>query len=265
MRRRLPCPRASATFSFVKLYVLGVGDTFTEKHVTHALLLEAEGFRLAIDCPDSYRRVLRAARDKAGTAHAKDLDLFAIDDVLVTHVHGDHMNGLEGVGYFKHFAQKKPLGLHTIAPVREALWGERLVASMGTLWDGQELRKKSFDDYFAWSEVALDRVTTIGPFRIRARITKHHVPTSALLVEHGGQSIGISSDTAFDPELIAFLAQAELIVHETNYGAAHTAYADLLTLDADVKSKMRLIHYPDEFDIAKSEIPALLEGQVIEL
>jgi ribonuclease BN (tRNA processing enzyme) len=249
----------------VKLYVLGVGDTFTEKHVTHALLLEADGFRLAIDCPDSYRRVLRAARDKAGPAHDGVLDLFGIDDVLVTHVHGDHMNGLEGVAYFKYFAQKKPLQLHTIAPVKEALWEQRLVASMGTLWDGQEFKTKSFDEYFAWNEVALDDTTTIGPFTITARMTKHHVPTSALLVEHGGRSIGISSDTAFDPSLVAFLARADLIVHETNYGPAHTAYADLLTLDESIKNKMHLIHYPDEFDVDGSAIAALREGQVIEL
>jgi len=79
------------------------------------------------------------------------------------------------------------------------------------------------------------------------------------------RSIGISSDTAFDPSLIAFLAKADVIVHETNHGPAHTAYADLLTLDAGVKARMHLIHYPDEFDPAKSEIPALLEGQVIAL
>jgi len=249
----------------VKLYVLGVGDTFTEKHATHALLLEADGFRLAIDCPDSYRRVLRAAREKAGPAHAAALDLFAIDDVLVTHVHGDHMNGLEGVAYFKYFAQQKPLRLHTIGPVKDALWEQRLVASMGTLWDGKDFQRKTFDQYFDWHEVALERTTTIGPFTITARTTKHHVPTSALLVEHGGRSIGISSDTAFDPALIAFLARAEVIVHETNHGPAHTAYADLLTCDAAIKEKMHLIHYPDEFDLETSEIPCLREGQVIEL
>lgn len=249
----------------MKLHVLGVGDTFTEKHFTHALLVEAEGFRLAIDCPDSYRRVLRSARDRAGPEHASTLDLFGIDDVLVTHVHGDHMNGLEGVGYFKHFAQKRPLNLHTIAPVKSALWEQRLVASMGTLWDGTAYREKSFDDYFAWSEVSLASTTTIGPFTVHARLTKHHVPTSALLIEHGGTSIGISSDTAFDLDLIAFLARADLVVHETNYGPAHTAYADLLTLDASTKAKMRLIHYPDELDIDHTEIAALREGQVIEL
>lgn len=249
----------------MKLYVLGVGDTFTEKHNTHALMVEADGFRLAVDCPDSYRRVLRQARDKNGSSA---LDLFGIDHVLATHVHGDHINGLEGVAYFKYFAQKKPLALHTIAPVKESLWSERLVASMGRLWNGTDFRSLSFDDYFAWSEVSLSAATTIGPLTVRARITKHHVPTSALLISHGGRTLGISSDTAFDPSLVEWLSEADLIVHETNYGPAHTAYADLLTVDADVKKRMRLIHYPDEFPGlvgATSEIPCLLEGDVLDV
>ena len=254
----------------MKLFVLGVGDTFTERHVTHALLVEHDGFRLAIDCPDSYRRVLRQSRDRitereAEAALAATLDLFAIDDVLITHVHGDHMNGLEGVAYFKHFAQKKALRLHTIAPVKEGLWDHRLIAPMGRLWNGQTFRDLAFEDYFDWNELALDRTSKVGPFTIRTRITKHHVPTSALFIEAGGKSIGISSDTAFDPSLIEFLAPADVIVHETNYGPAHTAYADLLGLSDSVKAKMRLIHYPDEFDIAASEIPALVEGQVVDL
>lgn len=251
----------------MKLFVLGVGDTFSERYITHALLLEHDGFRLAIDCPDSYRRVLRQARDRiASEADRKTLDLFAIDDVLITHIHGDHMNGLEGVGYLKHFAQKKPLSLHTIAPVQEDLWERRLAAPMGRLLqpDGSS-RELGFADYFDWHEVPIERSTRIGPFEVMARITKHHVPTSALLVRCGTSSIGISSDTAFDPSLVAWLAQADLVIHETNYGPAHTAYAELLTLDAATKQRMRLIHYPDDFDLVKSEIPCLAEGQVIDL
>jgi len=247
----------------MRLFVLGVGDTFSERHTTHALLLEHDGFRLAIDCPDGYRRVLRQARDKG--ADPSVLDLFGIDDVLVTHVHGDHMNGLEGVAYFKHFAQQRRLRLHTVAPVRAGLWEGRLALSMGQLWNGQSFRTLGFDDYFAWSELALGGTTHIGPFTVRTRLTKHHVPTSALLVEAGGARVGISSDTAFDPTLIAFLAPADLIVHETNYGPAHTAYADLMTLAPELRARMRLIHYPDDFDVAASAIPALVEGEVIEV
>lgn len=254
----------------MKLFVLGVGDTFSERHVTHSLLIEHEGFRLAIDCPDSYRRVLKQSRDRQSDAKdAAALDLFGIDDVLITHVHGDHMNGLEGVAFFKHFAEKKQLRLHTVAPVKEGLWDTRLATSMSKLWNGSTFRELDFEDYFAWNELAVsntpDAATTVGPFTIRTRMTKHHVPTSALLIECDGKSVGISSDTAFDPELIAFLSSADLIVHETNYGPAHTAYADLLGVDTEIRSKMRLIHYPDELDIDRLEIPALVEGQLIRL
>lgn len=256
----------------MKLFVLGVGDTFSEKHVTHALLLEHDGFRLAIDCPDSYRRVLRQARDRiASEDEKKTLDLFAIDDVLITHIHGDHMNGLEGVGYFKHFAQHKPASLHTVLPVKEGLWERRLRAPMGQLLSrdaetGQTaFRELGFEDYFAWNEVTLDRSCRIGPFEVTARLTKHHVPTSALFVRCGTSSIGISSDTAFDPTLIAWLARADVIVHETNYGPAHTAYSDLRSLDPALKKRMHLIHYPDDFDVDGSDIPCLREGQIVSL
>ena len=245
----------------IRLHALGVGDTFTEQHHTHGLLVEADGFRLAIDCPDSYRRVLRDARTISGA----DLDLATIDDVLITHLHGDHMNGLEGVAFFKRFAQQRRLGLHTIGAVRADIWDRRLVAGMSRLWDGTKFVDLSFDDYFAHTEVSLDQPTKVGPFTIRARRTTHHIPTSALLVEHGGRTVGISSDTAFDPDLIAWLGQADLIVHETNHGPAHTAYKDLLTVERSVRDKMHLIHYPDTFEVAASEIAVLREGDVLDV
>jgi ribonuclease BN (tRNA processing enzyme) len=89
------------------------------------------------------------------------------------------------------------------------------------------------------------------------------VPTAALLVRAGGRTLGYSSDTAFDPELIAFLSVADLIVHETNLGPAHTAYRDLETLPSELRQRMRLIHYPDFFDRKASQIRCLEEGDVL--
>ena len=82
-----------------EVLVLGVGDTFSEKHHSSALLLSCDGFHLAVDCPDMYRSVLRAAAERSG----RSISLSDIEHVLITHVHGDHMNGLEGVAFFKHF------------------------------------------------------------------------------------------------------------------------------------------------------------------
>jgi ribonuclease BN (tRNA processing enzyme) len=242
-----------------EVVVLGVGDTFSERNHTTALLLVCDGFRLAIDCPDSYRSVLRSASERSG----RRLDLAEIDHVLITHAHGDHMNGLEGTAFFKFFAEGKRLKLATSPDLRVNIWDERLKGSMGVLWDGERFHEKTFEDYFEHLPLSWTEPTQIGPFRVRTRRTRHHVPTTALVVEAGDRVLGYSADTAFDAELIDFLAPAHLIIHETNYGPAHTPYSALAALPADLRARMRLIHYPDAFDIAASNIVALREGDVL--
>ena len=245
----------------MRLIALGVGDTFTARHHTTALLLEHDGFRLAIDCPDRYRRVLADASATSGLA----LELPTIDHVLVTHVHGDHMNGVEGVAFWKRFAEHKRLELVCSPEVRGEIWDRRLVAPMGQLWDGQRFHSMRFDEYFAHTELAWSGVTQVGPLSIRAYRTVHHVPTSALLVTAGGRTLGYSADTAFDPGLLAFFEHADLVVHETNHGPAHTPYAALAALPADLRARMRLVHYPDELDLAASVITPLREGDVVDV
>lgn len=242
-----------------EVIVVGVGDTFSEKHHSTALILGCDGFYLALDCPDMYRSALRSAAERS----SRPLSLSDIDHVLITHVHGDHMNGLEGVAFYKHYAEAKRVRLVTSPEVRSVIWDERLKASMSTLWDGQQFRQLSFDDYFEHVPLSWSEEIVVGPFRIHAQRTVHHVPTSALFIEAAGRTLGYSSDTAFDPALIAFLEPADLIIHETNLGPAHTPYSALAELPAMLRAKMRLIHYPDGFDPAASTITALHEGEVL--
>lgn len=239
--------------------VLGVGDTFSECYNSTALLLSCEGVQLAIDCPDMYRRVLRQASERSGVA----LALSDIDHVLITHVHGDHMNGLEGVAFFKHFVDGRPLTLLTAPEVSAVIWEQRLKASMGVLWNGQTFREMKRNDYFNDITLSWHEVREVGPFRITCRRTQHHVPTSAVRIEANGRTLGYSSDTAFDPGLIAFLSPADLIIHETNLGPAHTPYERLAMLPEGLRQKMRLIHYPDFFDLEGSNIQPLREGERI--
>jgi ribonuclease BN (tRNA processing enzyme) len=244
-----------------EVVVLGVGDTFSDRHHTSALLLQCDGHALAIDCPDTYRAVLRDAAEASG----RPLSLDTLDDVLITHVHGDHMNGLEGVAFYKRFAQGRRVRLIASPEVRDVIWDQRLVASMGVLWDGRDFHARTFDDYFDFVPLSWTEAITVGPFRIRARRTHHHVPTSALRIEAAGRTLGYSADTAFDPELIDFLSSADLIIHETNLGPAHTPYERLAALPEALRARMRLIHYTDGFDLAASVITPLRQGEVLRI
>jgi ribonuclease BN (tRNA processing enzyme) len=246
-----------------QVLVLGVGDTFSARHVTSALLLSQGGVHLAVDCPDRYRGALAAAAARAGLA--RPIDVPQIDTVLLTHVHGDHMNGLEGVAFFKRFVELRRLRLVISPELHEVIWSQRLVATMGRLWDGTGFVDLGFSDYFDYQPLSWDGDTVVGPFRIRARRTRHHVPTSALLVSAAGRTLGYSADTAFDPELIDFLSEADLIIHETNHGPAHTPYESLAALPAALRARMRLIHYSDTFDSAASVIEPLTEGALLEV
>ena len=92
----------------------------------------------------------------------------------------------------------------------------------------------------------------------------HHIPTSALRVSAGGATLGYSADTAFDPALIDWLAASDLFLHETNYGT-HTPLDRLLGVDAAVRARMRLIHYPDPHDVDGSPIACAREGDRYDL
>src|SRR5688572_29361272 len=104
--------------------VLGAGDAFSALRRTASLLLVADGFRLGIDCPDGYRRVLHDVSARAD----RPLAIEDVDDMLITHVHGDHMNGLEAFGFYKYFVEKKQLRLYTNPDARSVMWDERLKA-----------------------------------------------------------------------------------------------------------------------------------------
>ena len=90
------------------------------------------------------------------------------------------------------------------------------------------------------------------------------MPTFAFRVTVGGRVFSYSADTAFDPGLIEWLAPADLIVHEATtleHTGVHTPYLKLATLPESIRSRMRLTHYPDDFDVERSVIEPLRQGR----
>ena len=287
----------------LRIHVTGVGDAFTERYYNASLCIEepASGFRLQIDCPPAYPRVLADYRQRSTQKSGAPLEIGNIDHLLLTHLHGDHCGGTEAYLFLRRFVIGRKPTLHGAKEVLDALWPTRLAGGMEQLllsapqWDEAALTQRAVHpDAQAMAELADDArrladpggplrqlglgdyterqdlqagVTEIGPLRVERRFTRHHIPTTALRISLAGSKrplLGYSADTAFDPDLIDWLAEAEFVIHETNLGV-HTPLHSLLLLPDAVKARMRLIHYPDFLDPASCPIECLREGEAIDI
>lgn len=241
---------------------LGVGDAFTAIHFSSSMVVECDESQLLVDCPHPIRRMLR----DASLASGRELVAEKLAGVVITHLHADHASGLEGLAYWFHFVAGRRLPVLAHPAVASRLWEGHLAAGMEAILPSPDASciEKHLSD---WIEVVpLDeaRPVAFGPFAIECRRTIHHVPTTALRIRAAGRCLAHSADTAFDPALLAWLDEGDLIVHETNHGV-HTPYEKLAALPEAMRVKMRLNHYPDEFDAAESVIEALREGDVYDV
>jgi ribonuclease BN (tRNA processing enzyme) len=239
--------------------ILGKGDFFSRLHYCTSFVVFADDFKLLVECPDPLHKMLHEASRKSGIALTVD----DLDNVLVTHLHGDHCNGLEGYGFYKHFIQRRKPTIYTSRAALRDLWNHKLKASMGyTVNDAFGARRKMrLEDYFTVRPLEFGRRQRIGKIGIEIHRTRHYLPCFGFRMSFHGRSLGYSSDTDFDPGLIRFLSKCDMILHETNHGG-HTPHAKLLELPGDIKGKMVLVHLPDDFDARRSRIRVAEEGRL---
>ena len=250
----------------VRLIPLGVGDAFSARHYTTCMALGAGDDWLLIDCPHPVRKMLREASEAAGVA----IDLDAVVGVALSHLHADHASGLEDFAYYSKFALGRRARLAAHPDVLARLWPNLLAAGMdrAVLTLDGEPTSMTRDDYFDATELATDPSATVafGPFTLACRTTRHPIPTTAFRIDVAGRSIGFSADTAFDPDLIAWLAPCDLILHETTARPAspvHTPYRDLASLPEPLRRKIRLFHYPDDFAPSPGAPTPLRQGELV--
>lgn len=246
---------APPRFGFVPL---GIGDVFSRKHFATSLLLFIGDRQVMIDCPAPLPRILYEA-----SLHCKQrISLDTIDDVILTHLHGDHSSGLECLGFHARFNQNDRARIWTLAPIAADLWEHRLKAAMGYDMNGSFRVRQRYDlsDFFDVRTLDIEQSTKIGGAEVHVRLTRHAPTCFGVKVFFEGRSFGYSSDTAYDPKHIEFLEECDTIVHETGSGI-HTHYNTLANLPKETRDKIYLVHISDRFDASASVMPVLEQGK----
>lgn len=237
--------------------ILGTGDAFSARHYGSSCLVEAPGGPVLVDCPDPIHRVLHEASLTSGAS----IDPAAILDVVITHLHGDHVNGLEAFGFSHWLLRRREKvrarpRVHAIREVADRLW-ERLAPSM------DQGGTATLADYFDLRILVPGQPSVIAGLTVGCRRTTHMIPTAGLRLRLGAHSIGWSSDTGFEQAHVDWLAECGIFVHETSPPPFHTDIAELIAQPERIRRRMRLIHAPDEFDAAACPIPLLKPGDIV--
>lgn len=238
---------------------LGVGGAFTRKDYHTNILVLAGDTVVLIDCADPIHRTLAQQTVRAGRpVHHAD-----VQDILITHLHPDHSNGLESLLLHRRFIlDAPPPRVYALPEVCDVLWNGKLAASMARSEIPEIDMREDFveEDFYELKAVDEDLPFDIGPMHFEVHRARHSLPTCGIRVSCGGRTFGYSCDTILFQEHIDFLAQADLIFHETTPSPIHTRYEELLELPDEIRRKMMLVHMPDSFDRAASQIPCAQAG-----
>jgi ribonuclease BN (tRNA processing enzyme) len=240
----------------MEMVILGTGDAFSATRFGSSAVILGPRGQVLLDAPDSIHRALRHASERSGVR----MDAGTIDDILLTHLHGDHCNGLESLGFARWLEWRgsgRPLPrLHTTSHAADRLW-QRLAPAM------DQGGTATLADYFELRVLPKSAAADVAGLQVRHRMGRHTVPSCGFLVSDGTRTLGWSGDTTWEPGHVEWLSEADFIVHETSPPPAHTPVDYLNALPGPLRAKMALIHMPDDFDPASTGIRLLTDGELV--
>ncbi|MCZ8511103.1 MBL fold metallo-hydrolase [Paenibacillus filicis] len=231
----------------MNLTFLGTGDFYPRSLGHNSALLEWNDTRLMIDCPAS----------NASALERLGLGLHEVTNMFVTHLHEDHINGIQQFAYWHeihrrmHGNDAKP-SLYIVSDLIGDLWSS--VRSGLSLTTGGV---RELEHYFELRLIdSEDPVFELSGVRFECVRTRH-VPSMVSYGLWAKPYFHFSGDALADSDLLGRIEPAvERIFHDCHLWdltiASHASLADLRSLPEPVRRKLVLMHYNYNYETAES-------------
>lgn len=181
----------------MRLTILGCAGSFPGPEAAcSAYLVEAEGFRLLVDFGSGSLSALQ-----------RYADLHAIDAILITHLHCDHI--LDACHYVV-VRRYAPEGPYPPIPMYAPSGAPDRLANAYAHDD------RPLDDVYTFYGLQ-PGTFPIGPFTVTVDRVNHPVETYGVRLEHGGRVLAYSADTAPCEALDRLALGADLFLCEASY------------------------------------------------
>jgi len=222
----------------IQIEMIGTGSAFAKLYYNNNALVYANGYTLLIDCGITAPMALY----KMG----KPFD--QIDGILVTHIHGDHVGGLEEFAFQCKFVYGIKPTLYIPDSLIEPLWETTLKGGM------RQDDHNSLESYFNVVPIAANTPFTIHEGLKVEALQTPHIPNKVSFSFILNDMLFYSADMQFYPELLDDLVKnrgIRHILHDCQLiapGVVHASLEQLLTLPDFIQEIVYLMHYGDTME-----------------
>ncbi|UJF35214.1 MBL fold metallo-hydrolase [Paenibacillus hexagrammi] len=245
-----------------QIQMVGTGSAFAKKYYNTSALILKDQVKVLIDCGYSTPQGL----------HALGVTPDQLDGIVISHIHADHVFGLEEIGFrlFYNY-NKKRMKLFLTEPIARVLWEETL---QGSMYNSAE-NCVQLTDYFDVVILKEYEKTTLFPGIDIEMIPTLHVPSKNSYSLFINEQTFYSADLQFNRELILDeiigRRKCHTLLHDCQLSGPpiiHASLQQLLTLPQDVQEKIWLMHYDDrmeQFIGQTGHMSFILQQQIVTL